>query len=77
MCEVKSKTIKPENVNQDLIGPPDPKSNLRSIIFHKPNNESLIERQYRLKRIDVQTWNQEFWSNHNTNFIKVVILELL
>ncbi|XP_017760858.1 PREDICTED: apoptogenic protein 1, mitochondrial [Eufriesea mexicana] len=54
----------------DLIGPPDPISNLRPIIFAKSENESELEKRYRKAREDTQTWNQNFWTKHNNNFMK-------
>jgi len=56
--------------NVDLVGPPDPVSNLRPIKYHIPKHESLVERQLRLKRIEVAKWNHEFWTSHNLRFIK-------
>lgn len=54
----------------DLIGPPDPVSNLRPIIFAISENESRLERIYREAREDTQTWNQRFWTKHNSRFVK-------
>ncbi|XP_075226944.1 cytochrome c oxidase assembly factor 8 [Lycorma delicatula] len=59
-----------DKMKYDLIGQPNPVSNLRTIKFHVPDNENEIERQFRLKREEVQKWNQEFWTKHNTNFVK-------
>ncbi|XP_053983588.1 cytochrome c oxidase assembly factor 8 [Hylaeus volcanicus] len=58
-------TIKP-----DIIGPPDPISNLRPIKFSIPWNETNLEKKYREAREDTQLWNQNFWVKHNTSFIK-------
>lgn len=38
---------------------------------HQPNDETPIERELRLKRIETEQWNQKFWSQHNQNFIQV------
>ncbi|XP_076291034.1 cytochrome c oxidase assembly factor 8 isoform X2 [Lasioglossum baleicum] len=54
----------------DIIGPPDPVSNLRPIIFAKPKNETHLERKYRETREATQIWNQNFWTRHNTCFIE-------
>ncbi|XP_076167951.1 cytochrome c oxidase assembly factor 8 isoform X2 [Ptiloglossa arizonensis] len=54
----------------DIIGPPDPISNLRPIIFAKYNGEKKLETQYRKAREDTQLWNQNFWTQHNTSFIE-------
>ena len=57
---------------RDVFGPVDPKSNLRVIkTFYIPPDETSWERDYRLKRIEVQEWNQEFWTAHNLQFLKV------
>lgn len=55
----------------DMIGPPDPVSNLRPIKFVARENETDLEKQLRLKREELQTWNHEFWTKHNTDFFKL------
>ncbi|CAB3366385.1 Hypothetical predicted protein [Cloeon dipterum] len=55
---------------KDMVGPPDKVSNIRPIRFHIPANESPVEKEYRLTRQEVLQWNQDFWSNHNTKFLK-------
>lgn len=55
----------------DYIGPPDKLSNLRPVIRHVPADETPLERELRLKRIEVEEWNQKFWTNHNQRFFKV------
>ncbi|XP_043515869.1 COA8 family protein CG14806, mitochondrial [Frieseomelitta varia] len=57
-------------VQVDLIGPPDPVSNLRPIIFARSENESRLEKKFREAREDTQLWNQNFWTEHNNNFQK-------
>lgn len=57
------------------IGPPDKMSNLRPILRYKPENESTTEEILRLKRLDVQEWNQQFWQNHNKHFYEVYRLQ--
>ncbi|XP_054288714.1 COA8 family protein CG14806, mitochondrial-like [Macrosteles quadrilineatus] len=59
-----------EDSKCDMIGPPDPVSNLRPIKFHIPANETSIEKRLRLKRQEVQQWNQDFWASHNSKFVK-------
>ncbi|XP_015437023.1 PREDICTED: apoptogenic protein 1, mitochondrial [Dufourea novaeangliae] len=54
----------------DAIGPPDPVSNLRPIIFARPQNETDLEKKYREAREDTQIWNQNFWTSHNASFIE-------
>lgn len=58
-------------IDRDYIGPPDKLSNLRPVLRHQPSDETQIERELRLKRIEAEKWNQKFWSNHNQNFFKV------
>ncbi|KAF6206842.1 hypothetical protein GE061_018078 [Apolygus lucorum] len=55
---------------QDLVGPPDPLSNIRPITFHIPEAESGLEKKYRLRRMAVQAWHQSFWAHHNAAFVK-------
>lgn len=55
----------------DYIGPPDKLSNLRPVIRHVPADETPLERELRLKRTEVEEWNQKFWTNHNQRFFKV------
>ncbi|XP_043269912.1 COA8 family protein CBG23705, mitochondrial isoform X2 [Venturia canescens] len=63
------KSHTPDRKNVDMIGPPDPVSNLRPIIFAKNENETDLEKQYRKAREATQAWNQKFWAEHNRNFI--------
>lgn len=60
-------------IDCDYIGPPDKVSNLRPVLRHVPLDETQIEKQLRLKRIEVEGWNQHFWVNHNQKFFKVSI----
>lgn len=54
-----------------MVGPPDPVSNLRTIIFKEPLNETHLEKRYRELRADVQDWNHKFWTQHNSRFYQV------
>lgn len=36
-------------------------------------DETPIERQLRLKKIEVDKWNQTFWTKHNQRFINVSV----
>lgn len=58
-------------IENDYIGPPDKISNLRPVLRPQPKNETPIERQLRLKRIEVDEWNQQFWTIHNQKFVSV------
>ncbi|KAL0893526.1 hypothetical protein ABMA27_013722 [Loxostege sticticalis] len=68
-----SKSIQPPNpkkITSDMVGPPDPVSNLRKIIFREPPNETALEKQYRELRTEVQSWNHKFWTQHNSRFFQ-------
>lgn len=54
-----------------MIGPPDPLSNLRPVAYHVPRNEPEIEKAFRIRREEVQKWNEAFWRKHNQSFITV------
>lgn len=60
-------------INRNYIGPADKISNLRPVLRHIPEDETAIERDLRLKQSEVEQWNQEFWTKHNTKFLKVNI----
>ncbi|KAG8238304.1 hypothetical protein J437_LFUL017790 [Ladona fulva] len=62
--------LNPKEMKKDVIGPADPVSNLRPILFRIPEKESELEKKLRLKREEIQKWNQEFWATHNNNFLK-------
>lgn len=57
--------------NVDMIGPPDSVSNLRPIIRRVLLHETLLQQKLRLMQDETQSWNQKFWSEHNTKFVKV------
>lgn len=56
----------------DVYGPPDPKSSLRLITFYIPPDETEAEKEYRLRRAQVQEWNHLFWTIHNVQFTQVI-----
>lgn len=58
-------------VDKDYIGPADRISNLRPVVRHVPENETPLQKELRLARIDTEEWNQKFWTNHNQRFIAV------
>ncbi|XP_044731793.1 COA8 family protein CG14806, mitochondrial isoform X2 [Chrysoperla carnea] len=66
--ELKIKTL--EKSGKDIIGPPDPVSNLRPIIRHETPNETLLEARLRQKQNETQEWNHQFWTKHNNKFFK-------
>ena len=61
---------KEEKFKFDLIGPPDPASNLRPVKFKVPENETELQKRLRLLRQETQEFNQKFWSEHNAEFVK-------
>lgn len=63
--------ITDENNDVDIIGPPDAISNLRPVIRKCPLNETSLQQHLRQMQDATQSWNQEFWTSHNTRFIKV------
>ncbi|XP_013140452.1 PREDICTED: APOPT family protein CG14806, mitochondrial [Papilio polytes] len=68
-----TKAVQPPNakkITSDMVGPPDPISNLRKIIFKQPSNETRLEKRYRELRMEVQEWNQKFWTQHNSRFFQ-------
>lgn len=69
-------TPNPKKITTDMIGPVDPVSNLRKIIFKQPPNETELEKLYRDKRTETQEWNQVFWTQHNSRFFQVPICPL-
>lgn len=61
----------PHLIKYDYIGPPDKESNLRPYVRCLPENESGFALLLRTKRIEVEEWNQSFWSKHNKRFYEV------
>lgn len=55
----------------DLIGQPCPKSLLRPVKLAIPPNETTLQWQYRLRRLEVHRWNEKFWTAHNNAFHRV------
>ncbi|XP_063360081.1 COA8 family protein CG14806, mitochondrial [Cydia amplana] len=60
----------PTKINSDMVGPPDPVSNLRKVIYKQPANETNLEKRYRELRMDIQKWNHNFWTQHNSRFFQ-------
>jgi len=54
----------------DHIGPADSLSNILPVKFFIPSNETVTERNFRLKKKEVMEWNQSFWADHNSKFMK-------
>lgn len=58
--------------NVDIIGPPDTVSNLRPIIRRNLVNGTPLQKKLCELQNTTQEWNQKFWSEHNTKFVKVI-----
>lgn len=58
----------------EWIGPPNPLSNLRPIVYRIPENETELEKRLRHLRQETEDWNHEFWTEQNITFSKVCAL---
>ncbi|CAJ1074562.1 cytochrome c oxidase assembly factor 8 [Xyrichtys novacula] len=58
------------NSTHDWIGPPNPLSNLRPIVYHIPENETELEKRLRHLRQETEDWNHNFWTKQNITFTK-------
>nr|XP_061798615.1 cytochrome c oxidase assembly factor 8-like [Nerophis lumbriciformis] len=58
------------SATHDWIGPPNPLSNLRPIIYREAKNESEVEKRLRNMRQDTEDWNHQFWAEQNLTFGK-------
>ncbi|CAN9502658.1 unnamed protein product [Ophioblennius macclurei] len=58
------------STTHDWIGPPNPLSNLRPIVYRVPEDESELERRLRLLRQETEDWNHQFWTKQNISFTK-------
>ncbi|XP_060938215.1 cytochrome c oxidase assembly factor 8 [Limanda limanda] len=58
----------PPSSTYDWIGPPNPLSNLRPIVYHVAENESELQRRLRNLRQETEDWNHEFWTKQNFTF---------
>ncbi|KAG2184500.1 hypothetical protein INT43_000409 [Umbelopsis isabellina] len=56
-------------VEADMIGTPDPVSNLRPVRYFIPLDESPEDKEWRLHRQRVDDFNESFWSANNALFI--------
>ncbi|CAH1962298.1 unnamed protein product [Acanthoscelides obtectus] len=59
-----------EQDDVDLIGAPDPVSNLRPILRKIHLHETPLQQKLREMQDATQSWNQGFWAKHNTKFMK-------
>ncbi|XP_017262967.1 cytochrome c oxidase assembly factor 8 [Kryptolebias marmoratus] len=68
---LKSSVFRPEpSATHDWIGPPNPLSNLRPIVYRVSEDESDLERRLRRLRQDTEDWNHDFWTEQNISFSK-------
>ncbi|XP_073835535.1 cytochrome c oxidase assembly factor 8 isoform X2 [Musca autumnalis] len=58
----------PNEIQHDYIGPPDRVSNIRPFVRCVRPDENNAEKKLRLKRVEVEEWNNSFWSRHNKRF---------
>ncbi|XP_008314065.1 cytochrome c oxidase assembly factor 8 [Cynoglossus semilaevis] len=66
---IKRSNVRPEpSSTYDWIGPPNPLSNLRPIVYRIPEKESELERRLRQLRQETEDWNHEFWTKQNISF---------
>jgi hypothetical protein len=54
----------------DLIGPADKISNLRRFRYYIPEDESKLERDYRLLREKINEFNHHYWTQQNLKFLE-------
>ncbi|KAM9842146.1 cytochrome c oxidase assembly factor 8 [Aulostomus maculatus] len=54
----------------DWVGPPNPLSNLRPIVYHISENETELEKRVRCLRQETEDWNHKFWTEQNISFSK-------
>ncbi|KAG0183389.1 hypothetical protein DFQ28_008878 [Apophysomyces sp. BC1034] len=55
-------------VAADMIGTPDPISNLRPVKYYVAPNETEDEKEWRLAQQEVDEFNQSFWTANNALF---------
>ncbi|KAM9340773.1 cytochrome c oxidase assembly factor 8 [Symphorus nematophorus] len=58
------------NSTHDWIGPPNPLSNLRPVVYRVPEKETELEKRLRHLRQETEDWNHDFWTKQNINFSK-------
>uniref|UniRef100_A0A3Q3XAW3 Uncharacterized protein n=1 Tax=Mola mola TaxID=94237 RepID=A0A3Q3XAW3_MOLML len=54
----------------DWVGPPNPLSNLRPIVYRVPEEETELEKRLRHLRQETEDWNHDFWTKQNISFSK-------
>ncbi|KAI8381479.1 uncharacterized protein BYT42DRAFT_566688 [Radiomyces spectabilis] len=57
-------------VAADMIGTPDPISNLRPVKYYVSPHETEEEKEWRLLQQRVDEFNQTFWRNNNLMFVR-------
>lgn len=70
-CLEKPIIVLPEDTKKvDMIGPPNPLSNLRPIVRLPLLHETALQERLRRAQDETQNWNESFWAAHNSTFIK-------
>uniref|UniRef100_A0A3Q0T0Z0 Cytochrome c oxidase assembly factor 8 n=1 Tax=Amphilophus citrinellus TaxID=61819 RepID=A0A3Q0T0Z0_AMPCI len=70
-CSCTRSAYRPEpSSTHDWVGPPNPLSNLRPIVYHIPENETELEKRLRNLRQETEDWNHNFWAKQNITFSK-------
>ncbi|XP_061699249.1 cytochrome c oxidase assembly factor 8 isoform X3 [Syngnathoides biaculeatus] len=64
----RSKSRPAPSATRDWIGPPDPLSNLRPVVYRAAPRESELEGRLRNLRQDTEDWNHAFWTQQNVTF---------
>ncbi|ORX92159.1 hypothetical protein K493DRAFT_338958 [Basidiobolus meristosporus CBS 931.73] len=67
---VAARKIVAELPEKNLIGNPDPLSNIRPVRYYIPPNESAEDKEWRQWNERVNKLHQDFWSNNNYKFLK-------
>ncbi|KAL1933759.1 hypothetical protein VTP01DRAFT_7849 [Rhizomucor pusillus] len=57
-------------IQADMIGTPDPISNLRPVRYYIPPDETEAEKEWRLMQQRVDEFNQDFWTRNNSMFLQ-------
>ncbi|KAA0199996.1 hypothetical protein HAZT_HAZT001390 [Hyalella azteca] len=57
--------------DRDYVGPPHPVSKLRPVLYCTAKQETPLQAAHRTSLLETQSWNQNYWLQHNTAFEKV------
>ncbi|XP_047736874.1 cytochrome c oxidase assembly factor 8-like isoform X2 [Hyalella azteca] len=56
--------------DRDYVGPPHPVSKLRPVLYCTAKQETPLQAAHRTSLLETQSWNQNYWLQHNTAFEK-------